>query len=363
MTRGSKAATLADVAERAGVSQQTVSRVVNNQGPVAARTRARVMEAVGELNYVPNRLAQGLARQRSQSIGFATNDISLHAPSQLTSAIERAAREAGFSLIVSIVAGYGLGSVTQAVRALKERQVDGVLINASLSSADAAEVARRFADVPAVFMDVPPDAPVNAALLDQYHGAVLAAQHLVDLGHTRVACIHAPQDAVAEHSRWQGWQDVLRGRGLALVAGQEGDWSPASGYRAAGALLASGVAFTGLLVGNDQMAVGALRALWERGLSVPGDVSVIGYDDTAESALLIPPLTTVRQDFPTLGQRAFGHLGALLGGQTPPLVTLTQPELVVRASTAPPRSGQRSGVQEALRTLQQHVWGAQPGKD
>ncbi|MEF2279622.1 LacI family DNA-binding transcriptional regulator [Deinococcus sp. YIM 134068] len=355
MKTGGKAATLADVAELAGVSQQTVSRVVNNQGPVAARTRLRVMEAVGQLNYVPNRLAQGLARQRSQSIGFATNDISLHAPSQLTSAIEGAAREAGFSLIVSIVPGYGLGGVTQAVRALKERQVDGVLINASLSRADAAEVARRFADVPCVFMDVPPGSAVNAALLDQYHGAALAARHLVELGHTRIACVHAPQDAVAEHSRMQGWRDVLAEHGLTLVAGQEGDWSPASGYRAAVALLASGLSFTGLLVGNDQMAVGVLRALWERGLSVPGDVSVIGYDDTAESALLIPPLTTVRQDFPTLGRRAFGHLGALLDGQEEPHTTLTRPELVVRASTAPPRVGERLRLQEALHLLQRHL--------
>lgn len=144
-------------------------------------------------------------------------------------------------------------------------------------------------------------------------------------------------------------------RQLELVARQEGDWSPASGYRAALALLASGVAFSGLLVGNDQMAVGALRALWERGLNVPGDVSVIGYDDTAESALLIPPLTTVRQDFPILGQRAFRHLQALLDGQAPPS-TITQPELMVRASTAVPPSGPRLQVHEALRTLRQHLW-------
>ncbi len=356
MRTGEKTATLADVAQLAGVSQQTVSRVVNTQGQVSARTRTRVMDAVGQLNYVPNRLAQGLARQRSQSIGFATNDISLHAPSQLTSGIERAAREAGFSLIVSIVPGYGLASVTQAVRALKERQVDGVLINASLSSMDAAEISRRFADVPCVFLDVPPGSPVNAALLDQYHGAALAAQYVVELGHTRIACVHGPQNAVAEHSRLQGWVDVLQRQGLALVAQQEGDWSPASGYAAAGALLASGIPFTAVLVGNDQMAVGVLRALWERGLNVPGDVSVIGYDDTAESALLIPPLTTIRQDFPTLGQKAFHHLKALLNGPEPTRVTLTRPELVVRASTAGPRLGQRLQWQEALQVVQQHLW-------
>jgi len=353
-----KAATLADVARLAGVSQQTVSRVVNNTGPVAARTRARVSEAVGQLNYVPNRLAQGLARRRSHSIGFATNDIALHAPSQLTSGIERAAREAGYSLIVSIVPDYGLGGVTQTLRALRERQVDGLLINASLSRAAAAEIRRRFADVPCVFLDVPPGTPVHAALLDQRRGAVLAAEHLTGLGHTRIACIHAPQDAVAEHSRLQGWQDVLSRQGLVLVGQQEGDWSPASGYRATVALLASGAPFSGLLVGNDQMAVGALRALWERGLRVPGDVSVIGYDDTAESALLIPPLSTVRQDFPTLGKRAFHHLKALLDGEEPHTMPLTQPELVVRASTGPVSTavpGERPDWRAALAVLEAHL--------
>ena len=353
-TAGERAATLADVARLVGVSQQTVSRAVNNQGYVAARTRERILAAVGELNYVPNRLAQGLARQRTQSIGFATNDIALHAPSQLTSGIERAAREAGYSLLVSIVPRYGVGQVTQAVRALRERQVDGVLINASLDQADALEVSRRFADLPCVFLDVPPDAPVNAALLDQEHGAALAAGHLVALGHTRVACIHGPQEAVAEHSRLRGWYAALAEHGLTPVAEQEGDWSPVSGYRAAMSLLASGIPFTALLVGNDQMAVGALRALWERGLNVPGDVSVVGYDDTAESALLIPPLTTVRQDFPTLGQRAFGHLRRLLDDPEWRATTVTRPELIVRASTASPGQSSQE-LRRALRTLQDHL--------
>ncbi|MFC5849675.1 LacI family DNA-binding transcriptional regulator [Deinococcus petrolearius] len=359
---GERAATLADVARLAGVSQQTVSRAVNNQGYVAARTRERVLAAVGELNYVPNRLAQGLARQRTQSIGFATNDIALHAPSQLTSGIERAAREAGYSLLVSIVPRYGVGQVTQAVRALRERQVDGVLINASLDGAGAAEVRRRFADLPCVFLDVPADTPVNAALLDQEYGAALAAGHLVALGHTRIACIHGPHEAVAEHSRLRGWQSALAGHGLVLVAEQEGDWSPLSGYRAALSLLASGLPFTALLVGNDQMAVGALRALWERGLSVPGDVSVVGYDDTAESALLIPPLTTVRQDFPTLGHRAFGHLRRLLAEPEWRATTVTRPELIVRASTAPP-GDTAQGLRRALRTVQEHLlrWPAAEG--
>ena len=118
--------------------------------------------------------------------------------------------------------------------------------------------------------------------------------------------------------------------------------------------------FTALLVGNDQMAVGALRALWERGLSVPADISVIGYDDTAESALLIPPLTTVRQDFPTLGRRAFDHLRALLDQQAPQSMPLTQPELVVRASTAAPPSGERLRWQEALELVQARLRAALP---
>ncbi len=347
-----KAATLADVAHLAGVSQQTVSRVVNGQGPVSARTRARVQDAVTQLQYVPNRLAQGLVRQRTHSIGFATNDIALHAPSQLTSAIERAARGHGFSLIVAMVPDYGLDAASRTVRSLRERQVDGVLINASLGGEDATALQAQHPDTPCVFLDVPPDAPVHAALLDQAHGARLAARHLVTLGHTRIACIHAPAGAVAEHARLRAWRDELRAHGLHLALQEEGDWSPGSGHRATAALLASGVPFTALLVANDQMAVGALRALWERGLSVPHDVSVIGYDDTAESALLIPPLTTVRQDFPTLGARAFDHLRELLDGGTPgERVRVTQPELIERASTAGPPTEARAQVRDEARRL------------
>lgn len=343
--------TLADVAQRAGVSQQTVSRVVNNQENVAARTRTRVNDAVAHLNYVPNRLATGLARQRSYSIGFATNDLALHAPSQLTAGIEQAARGAGYSLLVSIVAANGLAAATHTLRGLRERQVDGVLINASLSSADAQEVQRRFPGLPVVFMDVSPGAPVPAALLDQGHGARLAAEHLLALGHTRIALLHGPGHAVVESARHDAWRGALQRQNLAPVAQAEGDWSPASGYAATLGLLAAGIPFTALLVANDQMAVGALRAFWERGLNVPADVSVIGYDDTPESAVLIPPLTTVRQDFPTLGARAFAHLLAHLQGGEAPSQVITRPELIVRASTAPPPSAERQDVQAAVRTL------------
>ncbi|MFT2721214.1 LacI family DNA-binding transcriptional regulator [Deinococcus sp. A31D244] len=342
--------TLADVAALAGVSQQTVSRVVNNQPNVSARTRARVTQAAAQLDYVPNRLATSLARQRTFTVGFVTNDLALHAPSQLTSGIERAARAAGYSLIVSIVPHDTLPAVTQAVRALRERQVDGVLINASMTPADAGELLRRLPDLPCVFMDVTPDTPVPASLLDQEYGARLAAQHLLDLGHTRVAFITSPNEAIVENTREQGWQGVLHAHGLSPVARVSGDWSPHGGYVATQTLLA-GPAFTALLVANDQMAVGALRALWERGLNVPADVSVIGYDDTPESALLIPPLTTVRQDFPTLGQRAFTHLLARLGGDPPEDVIVTRPELIIRASSGPPQTPARADVQAALRLL------------
>lgn len=346
--------TLADVAALAGVSQQTVSRVVNNLPNVSARTRTRVTQAAAQLDYVPNRLATSLARQRTFTVGFVTNDLSLHAPSQLTAGIERAARAAGYSLIVSIVPEDSLAAVTHAVRALRERQVDGVLINASMTPADAAALRRRLPDLACVFMDVTPDTPVPAALLDQEYGARLASRHLLDLGHTRVAFITPPGQAVVENTREHGWRQVLAARGLTPVAAVSGDWSPHGGYLAAQTLLA-GPPFTALLVANDQMAVGALRALWERGLNVPADVSVIGYDDTPESALLIPPLSTVRQDFPTLGERAFTHLLAQFSGDPPPTPVVTRPELILRASTAPPQAPDRAAVQDALALLARHL--------
>jgi len=353
MSTPRKNATLEDVAREAGVSHITVSRVVNNYAHISARTRAKVEAAIQELGYVPNRLAQGLARQRTHTVGFATNDISLHAPSQLASGIERAAREHGYSLIVSIVHDYGLPAVESAVRSLKERHVDGILINASLGTRNLLALGATFADVPCVFLDAPPGVEVHAALLDQYAGARLGAGHLLELGHTRIALLQEPPSAEAEHSRTQGWLDALAERGLKPVVTAHGDWSARSGYAAACELLASGREFTGLLIANDQMAVGALRAFWERGLNVPRDVSVVGFDDTAESAMLIPPLTTIRQDFPQLGQRAFHHLLQLLGGHDPPRLTVTAPELIVRSSTAPPGSQSVAfrDLMEAVRRL------------
>lgn len=353
MSSPRKYATLEDVARIAGVSHITVSRVVNNYQHISPRTRQKVEAAIEELGYVPNRLAQGLARQRTHTIGFATNDISLHAPSQLASGIERAAREHGYSLIVSIVHDYGLPAVESAVRSLKERHVDGLLVNASLGGEDVSALHGLCSDVPCVFLDVPAEANVHAALLDQYSGAQLGAEHLLSLGHTRIAMISEPESAVAEHSRTQGWRDALARRNLSPVATVHGDWSAGSGYAAVTELLGRGAGFTGLLVANDQMAVGALRALWERGLNVPRDVSVIGFDDTAESAMLIPPLTTIRQDFPNLGKRSFHHLLQLVEGKDPPQLTVTQPELIVRASTAAPHDTtvRYPDLMEAVRRL------------
>ncbi|SMB81481.1 LacI family DNA-binding transcriptional regulator [Deinococcus hopiensis] len=357
MSSTRKPATLEDVARLAGVSHITVSRVVNNYAHISLKTREKVEAAIRELGYVPNRLAQGLARHRTHTIGFATNDISLHAPSQLASGIERAAREHGYSLIVSIVHDYGLPAVEGAVRALRERHVDGVLVNASLNSRDMLSLLEGCGDVPCVFLDAPAGVEVHAALLDQYAGAQLGAEHLLNLGHTRIALVCEPQPAEAEHSRSQGWLDALAARGLKPVATAHGDWSARSGYEAATTLLGSGTEFTGLLIANDQMAVGVLRALWERGLNVPRDVSVVGFDDTAESAMLIPPLTTIRQDFPNLGQRAFHHLVQLLEGKAPPQPTMTTPELIERSSTAPPYSQmvQFQDLMNAVRQLSEQL--------
>ena len=169
----------------------------------------------------------------------------------------------------------------------------------------------------------------------------------------------------ASIERYEGFRDALAAVGLeadpALVL--EGSYDFASGAVAGEAMLSLAHPPTAIFASNDEMAAGVLTVAHRRRIAVPSALSVAGFGDDAVAGFVWPPLTTVRQDFPTLGQRAFGHLGALLGGQTPPLVTLTRPELVVRASTAPPRSGERSRVQEALRTLQQHVWGGQPGQD
>jgi DNA-binding LacI/PurR family transcriptional regulator len=173
--------------------------------------------------------------------------------------------------------------------------------------------------------------------VDNVAGARLATAHLLELGHVEIAHVTGPLDWAEARARSEGWRSEMVAAGLRPLEPVVGDWSAASGH-AAGQALARNLDVTAIFSANDQMAIGVLRALHEAGRSVPGEVSVVGFDDVPEAAYLIPPLTTVRQDFGAIGREAIAMLTAVFRGETDQVPSLIDPELIVRASSAPPPS-------------------------
>ncbi|QTO55386.1 substrate-binding domain-containing protein [Duffyella gerundensis] len=328
----SRSVTLDDVARAAGVSYQTVSRVLNRSQQVAPDTRQRVEAAMRQLNYVPNRVAQQLAGKTRRTIGLATSDLVLQAPAQIASAIQHEASAQGYQLVIAMADAPGVDAARAAVNELLAQRVDGLLLNLPLHTADACELSELLATLPALFMDVAADAPVAQCVCSAEWGARLGAEHLLALGHRRIALLNGPASSVAAKQRFDIWQQVLAEHQLQPHSVLEGDWSARAGYQAMLTLLPDNLP-DALLTANDQMALGALRALHQHGVRVPADVSVVGYDDTAESAWYQPPLTTVRQDLRQLGQQSVLQLVANIeqrSWQAPPLTT----ELVIRETTA-----------------------------
>ncbi|MFD1801118.1 LacI family DNA-binding transcriptional regulator [Mixta tenebrionis] len=349
-----KSTTLYDVAQHAGVSYQTVSRVINQADNVAEKTRLKVEAAMAALNYVPNRVAQQLAGKMGHTIGLATADLSLHAPSQIAAAIKSRAGQMRFNVVISMTEQSGLDAARAAINSLLAQRVDGLVVNIPLQDDEAQSLAALCQDVPVLFLDVSPQLAANSVIFDPTQGAQLGVAHLLSLGHRDIALLAGPQSSVSARLRFEGWQAALAQQQLQATAVMEGDWSALSGYQQVTRLLNEGAQPGAILVANDQMALGALRALAEAGLQVPGEVSVIGYDDTADSACFIPPLTTIKQDFRALGNNSVERLIAMIRQPDAPIRSDLLPvSLVIRKTTAPPYQGALSpqALSEALMRL------------
>jgi len=353
-----KSVTLYDVADAAGVSYQTVSRVINQASHVSQKTRLKVEEAMQTLNYVPNRVAQQLAGKQSQTIGLATTNLSLHAPSQIAAAIKTRAGEQHFNVVISMVEKPGLEACKAAINSLLSQRVDGLIVNIPLENEDAQAVQSVCGGVPVLFLDVSPDLPAHHIIFDPFEGARLGVDHLVNLGHRDIALLTGPLASVSARLRFEGWQQQLAHHQLHATAVLHGDWSSLSGYEQTLRLLQGKTTPGAILVANDQMALGALRAFSEAGLKVPGQMSVIGYDDTEDSACFIPPLTTIKQDFKVLGRASVTRLMSLISGGDEDYASQMLPvTLVERKTTATPgnTSPTPQALAEALATLAQQV--------
>ncbi|MCA0296377.1 MAG: LacI family DNA-binding transcriptional regulator [Actinobacteria bacterium] len=334
---GFRAPTLTDVARIAGVSTMTVSRVINGHPKVAAETRDRVHAAMAALDYRPNMLARGLASGRSYNIGVLTVDTTLYGPRAALRGIELAARDRGYTVTIAHLDDPNQTAVAQGAALLRTRARDGVILLQPMIAEVEADAAPTPADLPplvAIHAGTPGNYP--AVSVDQRAGARLATEHLLALGHRTVHHISGPQVWYEGLERVVGWTEALRAAGVEVPPVAHGDWSAASGYRAARDLLPQpGV--TAIFVGNDAMALGVLHALHELGLRCPEDVSLVGFDDYPEAEFFSPGLTTIRQDFDEIGRLSVGLLLDLVEtGAASTQHLVLEPELVVRASTAPP---------------------------
>ncbi|NVM99725.1 LacI family DNA-binding transcriptional regulator [Arthrobacter sp. SDTb3-6] len=326
-----------DVAAAAGVSAQTVSRVLSNHPHVQESTRRRVLAAVEELGYRQNNMARALVTGRSKTLGLLTLATNHYSRSSLALGVELGAREAGYT-VNSVTSDLSVQALTDAVNRLVQQGVDGLVIATPLREA-AAKVRELTAHIPTVTTDGPAGSGAGLVGVDQELAAVLATQHLLDLGHKTVWHVAGPADWSDAASRLESWRRTLQEAGREVPPELHGDWSPESGYRN-GLILGRMPEVTAILVASDEMAFGVIRALGELGRRIPGDVSVVGIDDIDLAAYANPPLTTIRQSFEDTGRRAVLHLLAQIADPDregcPELVA---PTLVVRGSTAPPPKG------------------------
>jgi LacI family transcriptional regulator len=329
-------ATIRDVAARAGVSHQTVSRVLNASPSVAESTRARVLAAIEELRYVPSPTARALTSKRTHSLGIVTDDISDFFFSHMVAGAEAEARRRGYFLMIGSVErdddeeGY--------LRLMLERRVEGlILARPSVPLRGELRLAAERAAVPLVLVGSSRVPGLTVVDVDNRQGGYDATRELVERGHHRIATIVGPEEWPSSIARLEGYRQALRDAGVAEETALEevaDDWGVESGEAAAARLLERGETFTALFAHNDLLALGAIARFRQAGLSVPGDVSVVGYDDLPVAAVVDPPLTTVHQPMRELGALATALLLDQLadGGAPAPDTHLLPAALVSRGS-------------------------------
>jgi DNA-binding LacI/PurR family transcriptional regulator len=323
-----------DVARLAGVSHQTVSRVLNDHPNVRPETRLRVLDAMRALNYRRNLAARTLVTRRSHTLGLIGFETTLFGPASMLYGIEQAARTEGYFVTIASYRTLDRDSVLEAIDRLCEQAVEGIVAIAPKNSVAQALI-QVPAGLPAVSVGGADEESVHTVRIDNAAGASQATQHLLDLGHQTVHHISGPPDWPEARGRTEGWRDTLYAAGAVVPPVRPGDWSARSGYEQ-GSILAADPSVTAIFCGNDQMALGALRALHEAGRRVPQEVHIVGFDDAPESAYYIPPLTTVRQDFAELGRRSIDVLITQIAADARPQThVVLSPQLIVRASTAP----------------------------
>lgn len=337
---------MTDVARAAGVSHQTVSRVLSQHPNVSPATRAAVMEVVERLGYRRNSAARALATRRTHTLGVIAANTTFHGPASTLTGVQEAARDRGYLVSAVTLRTPTHAALSEAMQHLATWGVEGVIVVTSQRDTVRA-LAALDAPCPIVTVEGGDTLGLPGVSLDQNLGARMITEHLLAAGHSTVWHVAGPENWLESEARVAGWESSLREAGAEVPPPVRGDWSPMSGYQAgqqlAGRVLASsgrGSGLTAVFVANDQMALGVLRAFREVGVRTPEDVAVAGFDDIPEAEFFPPPLTTIRQDFTKLGQTSIALLLDLIEGRADEPRQLTvAPELIVRASTARRRPG------------------------
>lgn len=351
-------ATISDVALAAGVSKATVSRVLNGL-PVRRETHDKVQRAMDKLGYHPNAQARGLTLKRTNTVGVLVPEFDSPFYGPILDGVHSALAKSGYQMLVSCV-GQNITRKVTYVQLLRERKIDGALI---LTPREVdVEPIRALADdrFPVVLIDGMIDAPVSSVVIDNFDGSVQATRHLISLGHSRIAILSGPADLPESHDRVRGYTRAIQEAGL------EPDVLYAAGYSAeCGAAIASQLLAarsgssaspvaqgsilairpklpTALFCASDNMAIGVMRVLYDAGIRVPEDVSIVGFDDVRDASLIRPGLTTVRQPTQEMGAAGAAKLLRLISGEEMGVMKLVlRTDLVVRQSSGRPRGAAR----------------------
>jgi DNA-binding LacI/PurR family transcriptional regulator len=340
---------MVDVARRAGVAHVTVSRVLNDPDAVRPQTRARVERAIAELGYQRNDAARALKRGRSSILGIILAGSELFELPRVLLGMEETASEEGHAVSIASWQKGGVDGLLTTVDRLAAQGVAGIVIIADRPVAlSALEHLGARVPICVVMSGEVPNPSIGSVEIDQVRGARMATEHLIDLGHRDIVHISGRLQVFDALARADGWRAAMAEAGIATPEMLEGDFTGRAGYEWAGRIADRSTLPTALFAANDQIAMGVLAAFVARGVSVPGDVSVVGFDDLPGAEFLVPALTTVHQDFVQLGRRSIEGLFDMIGGGSA-RHQLIAPTLVIRRSTAPP--GQLRGSGASVRDL------------
>lgn len=336
-------ASIYDVAAHAGVSAQTVSRVANGQTNVRPTTRDRVLESIQALGYRPNSAARNLKSGKFRSIGFVTFNLATLGNEQTLNAVAEASEQAGYTTTLLPVTDPTKLGVAGAFSRLEEQAVDGIIL--IMSAEVGLDELKVTLGLPLVIVDSDAKLPYTIVDTDQEQGAELAVQHLLDLGHRDIAHVSGPENSFSARRRAETYRRMMTEAGLEARPVLVGDWGAQSALARARELFDDGPPPTAIFAGNDQMALGVIHAIRERGWRVPDDISVVGFDDAEPAAVAWPALTTVHQNFDQVGRTATTLLLSLIDGAPDTRKKVLIPtRLVVRDSTGPVRSGPIGGA-------------------